>query len=497
MIKVEINSIDRSSLIDWQSLIITKNLTSLVDTFTFNILDIDEDLDIDIADEVEIYLDTNKIFGGRITRVEEELDYVDGKKHRISGQDYSYDLSSRLVARSFVGETGGDIISNVITEFAPDFTTTNVNCDVSIAKIVFNQVSVSDCLTRISSIIGYEWFVDENKDIHFFERFSLSAPFNLTDTSGNYVYKSLKKTIDGSQIANQVKVRGGMGTETSLFEDTITVNGNETLSFKLPYKFANLSVFVDSGTGFEEKIVGIDNIDEFTSVDVLYNYQAESIRFEAPLNDGDEIKFSGNKKFPVMAIVEDTASVSEIGLREKLIVDNTLENTSTARERASLELELGKDAIKDCSFRTYTSGLEPGMKISIGSTNRRVSELDYIITKISFRTRTPDSFEYHVDTSTARKVGLTEFLKGLARRDDAFREDENEVAEIVKKDNQGIVISEDITRIFPEEDTAEIEITEDFRNTDVEPLWVLAPYVPDNIEDTKRMGRLNRSFKLY
>ncbi len=434
----------------------------------------------------------DKIFGGYVTEIEEDLSQVEGGYVKIHCQDYTYGLSGVLVAKSYTGQTAKAIIEDLVSEFVPDFTTTNVVAPTTIAKIVFNQVSVADCLTRISKIIGYEWFVDSNKDIHFFQRFSLTAPFGLTDTGGNYIYKTLKRTIDGTQIANQVKVRGGMGTETSLFEDTITVKGDETLTFKLPYKFADLQVWVND----IEKTVGIDNIHDFTSHDVLYNYQLDSIRFENTLNDGDEVKFAGYKKYPVMAIVSDDASISLIGLREKLVVDNTLEDTTTARERAFLELELAKDAITDCSFRTYENGLECGMTISVGSEKREVGELDYIINRVRFQTRTPEEFDYQVYCSTARKMGLTQFLKELATRGDSFREDESEVAEQIRTDWQDFQISEEIEAIGASEVFEDLEIEEDSLLTDVEPLWVLAPYHPENIEDPKRAGQLSNSFKL-
>ena len=71
--------------------------------------------------------------------------------------------------------------------------------------------------------------------------------------------------------------------------------------------------------GYVEQVVGIDNMNDFTDKDVLYNYQADSIRFENALSDGDIIKFSGYKKYLVMAQVEDADSINAFGLRENLL----------------------------------------------------------------------------------------------------------------------------------------------------------------------------------
>ena len=496
MIRVEINNIDRSEAVNWSSLTITKNLTSLVDTGSFSILKIQGGYVPEINQEVEIFQDSTKIFGGYITGIKEDLDIVDGGNYAISFQDYTYELGGILIAKSFENKTGKEIIDELFVEFAPSFNTDNVVCATVINKIVFNNAYLSDCLTRISKIIGYEWYIDQNKNVHFFQRFSLIAPFGLTDTNGNYVYKSLKRTVDATQIANQVKVRGGLGTETSTFTDVITVSGDETKTFKLPYKFANLQVWLDTGGGYVEQNVGIDNIDDFTTDDVLYNYQSDSIRFENNLVAGTLVKFAGNKKYPVMAILSDDASIALIGLREKYIVDNSLTDAQTTRERASLELDLSKDSITDCSFSTYQTGLETGMRITIGSDLRGVSELDFIINKVVFKTRTPEDFEYAITCSTARKMGLTEFLKELSMRGDVFEEEDTAVAEIIKTAREDLEIDETIEKIGAYEINEELEIDELVQDSSVEPIWVLAEYIPTNIDDPKRMGRLSTSFKL-
>ncbi len=512
-IRVEINKVDRSNLINWANLNITKNLTSLVDTCLFQITKIQDGYIPSIYDEVEIYNSaevdydssivdyddpntpydgtSTKLFGGFITSINEDLSIVDGGIYQITCQDYTFKLAGILVAKSYTNKTGAEIINDIISEFAPEFDTVDVVCDSVINKIVFNQVNISDCLTRLSKIIGYEWYVGASKDIHFFKRFSLIAPVSLTDTNGSYIYKTLKRTIDGTQVANQVKVRGGMGTETTLFDDTITVNGSDTLALVLPYRFSDFKVYLN---GVEQN-VGIDNIDDFTNFDVLYNYQDYSMRFENNLASGDLVRYTGYKKYPVMAVVSDEESIALIGLREKMIVDNTLENATTARERAFLELELSKDSITDCSFNTYQAGLETGMRLTVGSDLRNINELDFIITKVVFKTRTPADFQYSVSCSTARKMGLTEFLKELATRGDVFTEDETEVAEIIKSDLSEIQIEEDIQAITASEDNANYQVEELIQNSDVEPIWVWGYYIPTGTNDPKRMGRFDRGAK--
>lgn len=496
MIRIEINNVDKSSLINWQSVSVSQNLTSQIDTAQFQYRKTNnKDLVPQSNDDVKIYDGDECIFGGRIVKVDSKADIAEGELYNINCSDYSYEFNGILVAKSYEDMSGKEIIDALFTEFAPDFNTDNVICDYPITRIVFNQIKLSECLERLSKIADYEWYVSPDKKIYFFQRFSNDAPFNLTDTNGNYIYKTLQSTIDSSLIANQVKVRGGMGVETSIFTDGITVIGDETKTFKLPYKFQNLSILLND----IEQDVGIDNINDFTDYDVLYNYQMDTIRFENSLNDADIITFSGNKKFPVMAIASDDDSISMFGLREKLVRDSTIEDTITARQRAMIELDTYKNNISSCQFDTRTNGLRTGMRISITSNIRNLSEFDFIIDKITFKTDSPSSFKYSVSCSTARKYGMVEFLRALFRgtTPDHFKEDEKEVAEIIKTDNQKINIIEEIEAVSPKLDEQSVEITEQIDQFDFEPTWVLANYIPTSPDDTKRNGLLDRTMKLY
>lgn len=494
--RIEINSIDVSSAIIWNSVSVSNKKSSQVDTASFNFRE--SSFEIAINDEVKIYDDTELVFGGYITYMNESIGSPDTNFFSVQCIDYSYDLDGILIAASFIDKTGKEIIDELVADNASDFDTTNVVCDRLLGRIVFNQVSLADCISRLSKILGYEWYVDPDKKIYFFQRFSLVAPFDLTDTNGNYIYKTLQRTIDASQIANVVKVRGGTATETNLFEDIITVKGSSTRAFNLPYKFADLSVYLDTGGGYVEQEVGLDNIDTFDDKDVLYNYQQSSIRFENPLADETLLKFTGYKKFPVTAIVSDDDAIAALGkTREKIITDKSIVDTQVARERGTLELDLAKAEVIDCSFMTYTRGLKSGMRIKISSAIRGISDLDFIITAVTFVARTPEEFYYKVTCSTAKKQGLVEFLKELNTRGDEFEEDTNAVAEIIKVASDELTIEEEIESIAPHDAFDDFTIEDEIDLFDFEPEWVLADYIPTGNSDTKRNGRLDISMEVY
>ena len=492
-----------NNLTIWESLNVEQNLTSQVDSASFKYRKFGSRAwSPSVSDEIEIWDDETKIFGGTIITMNESIEAgSDGLLYNIKCVDWTYELDSYLVAESYESQTIAQIITHMVDNYATGFTYVNVESDFLIDKIVFNQVPISECLKRLANIVKYEWYIDPDKDIHFFPKFTNTAPYDLTDSSGNYIYKSLIRNIDGKQLANRVKVRGGE-YDADTFEDEITVKGNITKSFKLPYRFSGLSVWLNVGAGYVAQDVGIDFINDFTTDDVLYNYNDMTIKWENPLADGDLIKFSGKPKVPVLAIASDSISIAEFGVKEKLVRDNSIEDIQTARRRAIAELEAYKDEIDDTSFKTYTSGLRTGQIINLQSTTRGSIDVNYIIRRVVFKMIDPENFGYTVGLVTTRKYGFIELLQKLLQPE-SMQADDNEVAEDIETDIIDLTITEliDVT-LAVDTDAFDIVITEDIEKDplglDTEPDWVLAKYVPSPWPtDTKREGRLDYSLQVY
>lgn len=391
-----------------------------------------------------------------------------------------------------------NIIDNLISSYTPGFTTNNVIGTFTIAKIVFNEMYLSDCLKKLAEIVKYDWYVDEEKDIHFFPKFTNTAPFNLTDSSGNYINETLNRTIDGTQIVNQVKVRGGE-SDGELYTDIITVKGANTKAFTLPYKFSGLTIAVDTGAGFVSKTVGQDFKDDPTAKDCLYNFNDKTIKFPAVLADGNKIQFSGYPKVPIKSVISNTGSIATYGLREKIINDPSIVDMTTARKRAKAELLAYQSGSNEISFETYTSGLRAGMVINLNSSRRSTVD-NYIIKKITFRTKSSEEFSYIVSAITTNKLELLDLLQRLVTKDQGDIND-SEIAETILTDLSDIDITEIIRKVVPLLDQVDLETSESISKNPlgdgVEPTWVLGPYAPTSVSDTKRVGRLDISLKFY
>lgn len=479
---VKINNVDITNQVSFPNLQIKNQLSNTVDSAYFLVKY--KDYVPRFNDEVEIYDNEVKIFGGRVIDITESTETIDEYKiYEVNCVDHTYELDSRLVARTYENKTIKYIIDDIISDYAEGFTSNNVVSDFTISKIVFNRIPVSQCLRRLADIVKFEWFIDPNKDVHFFPKFTELAPFDMTE--GNYLTRSYIKNIDGSQLVNRVGVRGGE-YDGALFNDTITVVGNETKSFKLPYRFANLVIELN-GT---PQIVGIDFINTFDDKDVLYNFQEQSINFENPLSDEDEIFFEGNPKVPVFANAQDPESIATYGLKEKMIVDRGIISNTIARRRASAELLTYVEEVVSGKFITYQSGLRAGQVI------KNPDGEDMLIKSVDFKARTPFEFEYSVELISTQKYELIDILRKIVAPENE-EINENEVSEDILNTNEDITITEEVNVVAPYAVEEDIEIDESYYTSDIEPIWVLAPYIPTAHNDPKRSGRLDLSMKLY
>lgn len=491
-ILVKINNVDITDKIIWDSLNVVQNLTSQVDTCSFKYRKYgNRTLTINFSDIVEVWDGADQIFGGIVMNITQKTETgADGFYYEIKCSDYTALLDKRLVARMFQNKTILEIITEICADYAQGFNADNVMSTFLIEKIVFNQMKPSDCIKRLAEIVGYDWYIDVNKSIHFFAKSQNPAPYNLTDTSGNYIYQSLQRKLDGSNTVNRVKVRGGE-YDGITFTDSITVLGNDTKSFSLPYKFSNLTISLN-GT---PQTVGIDNLDTFATVDVLYSFNDKSFHFENNLSDGDVVEFSGNPRLRVFAISENLPSIALYGAIEKLVRDETIKDNDTARERADGELYAYANLAVDASFQTRTPGLRVGMNITLTSTRRACVD-DLIIKTITFAPIDTNTFGYSVQCISGKTYGLIEILAKLLEPKTSDI-DELEISEDAFLHSETITITEEHNNISPEQDFQTITIAENHIANGTEPDWVLAEYQPTSQADTKRQGRLDYSMKLY
>lgn len=408
-----INSINRTNKVLYETFRISDYINQEVNQATFSCRSFKPSLN----EEVEVYYEGIKIFGGVIVRIDTDIQGV-SRFYNITCKDYSQYLNRMLVNERFVGETVTDIIQSLITDYAPDFTMDNVEGSTVIGSIVFNRISVGEAIQALAEAIDYSWYVDYDKDIHFFAMNDELAPFNLSDDGGNHVWDSLRITEDFSQIRNQIYIIGGeyQGEEKT---ESYVADG-EQRQFPLAYKFSEVPVVEVNASPLT---VGVDGLDTEDSFDVMWSFQQKYIRFkESNYPDpADVVAVTGTPLYPIIVKVPDTTSISLYGKYEFKIVDKNIASREDAIERGRVELEAYANSIEEGSFETYEFGLKSGQTITInvGDTNE-----DFIIQSVDMSMRTPNEARWVVRVATVRTLGIIQFLQGLLKSDEEIIDSE-------------------------------------------------------------------------
>lgn len=228
-------------------------------------------------------------------------------------------------------------------------------------------------IEALAKVLGNYWFIDYERDIHFFSRETNNAPFVLTDSSDNF--DKLDVAIDTSQLKNRQTVRGGVKTSDSLY--TQVIEGDDAVrEWILKAQFKNLEISLDDGSSTDlteggttttnitiaghllvtgdyivnrtrsnavrkvtvvdpnnftveavpaqttgdtlsffdtAKTVGVENLVDETTVDYVSDFNEKSIRAtdsEATLVSGEFLLFSYNEIIQIRVQSSDTSSIS-------------------------------------------------------------------------------------------------------------------------------------------------------------------------------------------
>lgn len=411
MITVEIDGVDRTSLIDMGSLHKDDQLHNKVDSLTFTIQSYTgHAYTPQLNDEVIVEVDSVVAYGGRIISYNERIDADKIVVYDVQCSDYSLDASRVLIQEQFEGDTVEDIIDFIVTEYYPDFTTVNVNCTIAVTSITFDRITLLEALDKLSKLTNFAYYIDYDKDIHFFQHTTEPAPFALTDTSGNYIQDTLEITRDLSQLRNRVFVRGGEiegTTRTEKFD-----GDGVKLTFVLGNKFSGTPTVTVGGVG---KTVGIDFLDQDADFDCFWDFNQKYVRFKAGTVPGagtNNVEVTGIPLFRLVMRVEDSASIAEFGVFEFAVEEPTVTSREEAKTFGIAQLEAYAAAVVEGSFRTYTTGLRSGQIITISSVLRGWTE-EFLIQKVSLSMVTPDVYVYTVQLATLRTIGIIDFLINL------------------------------------------------------------------------------------
>lgn len=152
------------------------------------------------------------LFAGVISRVtQRNIGLRENIEYGVQCDDYTALLDRRLVSAQFTNMSATDIVVSLLGDFTSGFTTVGVVSGLpDLDDIAFTDETVSQCLTRLAQRVGAYWYIDADRDVHFFLEETDSLPSPITDS--NLEIYAIEVDEDASQVRNRVFVEGGGST---------------------------------------------------------------------------------------------------------------------------------------------------------------------------------------------------------------------------------------------------------------------------------------------
>lgn len=495
-LQLKINSVDKSNLVLWSTLKKTEVLTKEPDTLEFHMhVHSGQTYFPAVGDTVQLY-DTSStlIFAGLVVELDSAIDGL-LSNYRVICKDWTGLADAKLVAKTYTNKTATAIVQDIFTNYTSGFTTVNVNAPVTLDSMTFNYISVLQAMQKLIQAIGggYDWYIDYNKDVHFYLTGSVTAPFNLDDNSGNFEKNTLQAKTDFTQLRNKVIVRGANALG-STFSNSQKADG-QTLVFFVGYNLQSFSATKDTGGGPASLTVGIDGVDNPASFDCLYNANLGLLRFPSAVTNGYIIAWTGTPEYPILAQVQNDPSIALYGEYQYIIVDRTINSRINARNKAAAEILQYSIPITTGEFFTRTAGLKAGQVMQINSTIRNISGT-FKVQKIETTVYEPlGTLYFHVEFVSTVALTMMDVLNRLLIVDPSTQVDTgvNPILDLVGSYNETITFTESFASSLihnPQSET--ITVGESFTNNGLNfgTIFVAGAQTPSS---TKRVFVLNGS----
>jgi len=317
----------------------------------------------ELNQEVEIYADkdsspaTTKIFTGII----ENISYSGSEMNEslvLTGRDYTAILQDiNIQPIVFRDIDVGDLVKVLVESTAKGIVTVNnVTRPVgtNIPRIAYSYKSVFDALKQLAELVGYYFFVDENKDLHFVEKNSTSS--GLTFDNTNIIRANFK--TDDRTIFNKVWVYG----------DTILSGAKEEFNAEDYYPgsvytltdsphntrvFLNGSIMQKGGVldfvGTAQSEQDPNNPRYASGLKWLLDFNKRNIIFVSGTAAGDNIPTTGSitidydRATTIVKYKQDVDSIVNYGSKEKVIVNKEIKDFEHANDVVTTFLEEHKN----------------------------------------------------------------------------------------------------------------------------------------------------------
>lgn len=330
-----------------------------------------------VGDPVAIRFNDGLVWSGTIEDFDENEPVINtGIFYKVRATDHAAILDRFLVVKIYDNILAGDIIKDMITTFVPSvegIDTANVSDGLLIERIVYNHRKVSDCIRELSKLVGFSWYVDQNKKLFFEDRASVAAPFGLSVGSKNYRKLDIKRKR--MQYRNVQFLLAGDDTTDLRAEDFAGDGDRQT--FTLGFRVAEEpTITLNAGA----QTVGIRGVDDETAFDWFWRKDDKEITQapgDAAIISTDTLQVTYRGLFPLGVVREDAGEIlnrigveGNSGVYQNVEDDDSIEKRPFAVQKADGLIDRWGNIPTTAKFETDDVGLRAGQLIPINLPDR-------------------------------------------------------------------------------------------------------------------------------
>lgn len=321
-------------------------------------------------DDITITYGGSTLFTGVITSQSDEL-HGGAALYRYStwqASDYTLKFERRVVNRVYDNMYVEAIITDLLIKYPCGITANNVKpTNKLIDHIAFQYEPLLGCIKKLADITGWRWYVDANKDLHFFETDEGTADTVFSTTTDGGLARNIRRdtlVIDtevDAKTANSVWVVGAKTAAPNYIDQYWTGDGNNSV-FTTAF-VPNYPEVYENGAS---KTIEVDKGGGTSSKDYVYDKKNRVLKRNAGvLPGGVTLRFKYRPTVQIIDYFADSASIAKYGVYEKAIRDKTITEKSAARSRGRAELKRRTSARRTLKFDTRDLTAKCGNKYRV------------------------------------------------------------------------------------------------------------------------------------
>lgn len=385
--------------------------------------------------------------------------------------DWNQILDRRTAVKAYENTYAGDIVRNLIaTHLASEgITEGNIQNGLQLTRANWNHEPIATIMDELSKDVGFFWFVDYEKRLHFYAREHAAAPFTINEINSAVRGATVRRSRNEYRNTQIIK---GWKEITNPLTERFTGDG-ETTTFPLSFPVYQPPTIRRNGQPQTVGIRGVETGKQWywskdqneisQSQDNPGSSEADPKLGEVEVNEVLEVTYVGT--YSGITYQQDTASVADrqtveggSGLYESVEVDASLEGGQVVITRgAGLLRRYGLDAQAD--FETEMEGLDIGQLITVDYPTLGLPNTEMLITSIELTQLTLDTRRYRFTCTTGEvKNSFKEFWMKFAQTGQKVGVREGEIVEYPVPLNDGLDLTDGLTATAGTAHAAEVDV---------------------------------------